>query len=336
MSAVAMASAQSRGSTDAALKQLTHDVSIIKDSQAELRRDQLNYKIEKEILKESYASSLQTVNMAITFILGLLAVLGYLGIRDIGSMKKEYSDDLEKLGTLRKQLEERLNKLTLEQQSVREELTSILQVNREQDQRIKLLELQEKAGTLMQQRSFARALDYIDAGLEIDQDNFILLNQKALCLLKTGKPNDAVQAFSELLSANQDHPQLASIVANLAEGYLILYQVDRYELLRAEYAEVIASYYEGAAIAFLDSFKATIQADADAVRSVLTAFVDKLPSPQQKPWMAGWDFSDSNSIVALSSNESAKKAFAQGVAFFSGAIGSQQLLDNLGAICANK
>lgn len=182
------------------LEQLVHDVSMVKDSQVEIRRDQLNYKIEKDLLKEAYSSSLQTVNVALTFILGLLAVLGYLGIRDIGSLKKEYSEHLDQLGKLKIQLEADLLKVTKEQTSVREELKAIFEANKDQGDRIKVLELQKEIATLIINRAFDRALQYLSVALEIAPKDVILLNQKAHCLIKKGRHDDAIDACRSLIS----------------------------------------------------------------------------------------------------------------------------------------
>ena len=62
--------------------------------------DRINYRIEKDLLKEAYSSNLQTINMVITFVLGVFAFLGYLGIRDISTIKKEYLLELSKLLSL--------------------------------------------------------------------------------------------------------------------------------------------------------------------------------------------------------------------------------------------
>ncbi len=47
----------------------------IEDQLSEVRRDQLNYKIEKDLLKEAYSSNLQIVNAVIAIALGVFAVL---------------------------------------------------------------------------------------------------------------------------------------------------------------------------------------------------------------------------------------------------------------------
>ena len=62
------------------------ELNRLNDALAEVRRDQLNYKIERDLLKNAYTSSFQTINLVLTMILGAFAVLGYLGLRGLGTL----------------------------------------------------------------------------------------------------------------------------------------------------------------------------------------------------------------------------------------------------------
>ena len=77
---------------------LKHEIEILK-------RDQLNYQIEKDLLKDAYSNNYDKLNLFITGILLLFGFFGVLGIRDINSIKKEHKDELEKLKSLQVDLE---------------------------------------------------------------------------------------------------------------------------------------------------------------------------------------------------------------------------------------
>src|SRR5688572_24563921 len=64
---------------------LPAELARLKEQLSEVRRDQLTYQIERDLLKEAYSSNLETVNLAITLGLALLAVLGFAGVRSIGA-----------------------------------------------------------------------------------------------------------------------------------------------------------------------------------------------------------------------------------------------------------
>ena len=74
----------------------------IEESISEIRRDQLNYRIERDLLKEAFSSNYQTINIVIAIILGVFSVIGFLGIRDIGTIRRQYFNELNKLNDLRR------------------------------------------------------------------------------------------------------------------------------------------------------------------------------------------------------------------------------------------
>lgn len=61
-----------------ALQELKREVQKIKDDLGAIRRDELNYRTEKDLLKDSYSSQLQTVNTTTTIALGFLTAIGAL------------------------------------------------------------------------------------------------------------------------------------------------------------------------------------------------------------------------------------------------------------------
>ena len=63
-------------------------IEFLQNDIKEVRRDQLNYQIEKNLLKEAYSSNYTTIQIIISIILGIFAILGYLGIKSITSLKK--------------------------------------------------------------------------------------------------------------------------------------------------------------------------------------------------------------------------------------------------------
>jgi hypothetical protein len=72
-------------------------ISALEVQLKEIRRDQLNYQIEKDLLKETYSTNLQSINTTLTIVLGLFSIIGFLGINNIQTIKKEYLSELEKL-----------------------------------------------------------------------------------------------------------------------------------------------------------------------------------------------------------------------------------------------
>ncbi len=90
------------------IERLEHDVKM-------LRQTQINYKIEKEALKEVYSSSLQGAQVILVVVMGVLTVLvgtftalGIKGWRDIVTIKGNFEKDLEDFRTKKTESEEEM------------------------------------------------------------------------------------------------------------------------------------------------------------------------------------------------------------------------------------
>ena len=152
------------------IRQLKQDVKIASSDIEILRRDQVNYRIEKDMLKEVYSSNLQAINMATTIALGVIGLLGYLGIRSIKEVKLDYTSELNELKKLKADFEMELQSLVGKQKEFENKISELAVTNEKQDRRLKVLELTEKVAELMKGKQWQWALQYIPLGLEIDKD----------------------------------------------------------------------------------------------------------------------------------------------------------------------
>ena len=119
-------------------------IKQLEEQLKEVRRDELNYRIEKDLLKETYSNNYERINTIITIILGIIGILGYLGIRDINSIKKEYTSELAKLKQLQTEMTTKYQEFQTSKEKYDSELRDILKTNEEQNKKIKALELKEK------------------------------------------------------------------------------------------------------------------------------------------------------------------------------------------------
>ena len=59
-------------------EKLENELKKLSDQVTEVRRDQLNYQIEKDLLKETYSSNMDTINIVIAIILAIFGIIGFL------------------------------------------------------------------------------------------------------------------------------------------------------------------------------------------------------------------------------------------------------------------
>ncbi|MDP2861618.1 MAG: hypothetical protein Q8N95_02375, partial [Desulfobacterales bacterium] len=97
------------------IDKLQSDLQLIKDALQEVRRDQLNYRIEKDLLKETYSSYIQMINIVITIILGVFTIIGFLGVRNISAINKKFQEELSGLKKLRVNYEQKFIEIKTEQ-----------------------------------------------------------------------------------------------------------------------------------------------------------------------------------------------------------------------------
>jgi hypothetical protein len=87
---------------------------------------QLNYKIEKDLLKETYSNNYEKISLVITLILGVMGVFGYLGLRDITSIKKEYEMELSNLKQIQGQFNIKSQEFDTEKKKFQDDLNEVV------------------------------------------------------------------------------------------------------------------------------------------------------------------------------------------------------------------
>jgi tetratricopeptide (TPR) repeat protein len=308
----------------------TYENSIIEkinNDIKEIRRDQLNYQIEKNLLKETYSSNFTTVQIIISLILGLFAILGYLGLKGIISLKKEYDQELTKIRELKSDFETRLGELTASQEKVKGQLSSIDALNEEQNKKIKLLEIKEKVASWYSQKAYQRALEYIAVGLELAADDIELLTMRAFSFLSLKNYAEALEAHLKVLAID---PTNQSIIVNLAELYLVTGQLENYKKLLSEKSAFITSHSEGL-LAFLEVFRLFLEGNYQQMKEMIASFVNKNDFSLTKNYMEGWDLSDFQHAISLKPDNPEKALLSSFANYLKGILQGLQIKSLLGS-----
>jgi tetratricopeptide (TPR) repeat protein len=263
------------------IEQLQNDVK-------EIRRDQLNYKIEKDLLKETYSSNFTTVQIIISLILGIFAILGYLGLKGISSLKEEYNSELTKLKDIKSEFELKLKDLSASQEKVKEQISTIDSSNEEQNKKIKILEIKEKISSLLSQKNYQRVLDYAAIGLELSQDDIELISVRAKTLIQLRNYPEAIEAHK--LGIKID-PTNASLINDLAEIYLIEGHIERYNDLVNNKKEYFKS-EQDVLLTYLEALKFFKLKMFSEMKKIISDFVLNGDLSTTKNHIDGWSFSD--------------------------------------------
>ncbi|MEK0337161.1 MAG: hypothetical protein QQN41_06995 [Nitrosopumilus sp.] len=263
------------------------EIEKIKDQVTEIRRDQLNYRVEKDLLKEMYSTSVRTINVIITIALVVFGIIGFLGIKDIRNLRSEYADELGKLKKLRDKIETDASKIEDTQEKITTDYVDILKKSEEQSTRIKLLELQDKIEGLIESRTYSRALEYIAIALELDPDNIKVLHQKATCLMKTQNWAASVSLYERI---NKIDPSDETAIVNLAELNLLIKDFDKYRDFYNKNKVIFDSYSNGWLTKYLmvlEHFQANRN---EKMKQLISTYIEEIPT--EKEQMLRWIFDE--------------------------------------------
>ena len=288
------------------ISQLKRDAKAITDDIAVLRRDQINYRVEKDLLKEAYASNLQSINITITIVLAVITVmgtiLGYFGLKGLNDLKAEYAKELDLLKTLKTKVES--------------EFGQVMEKLKTQDRRLKLVELRDKAVQHFSNRNYYEALELANAALELKQGDETMLKIRAGSLGKMGNVAGMIEASKKVLELKPDDVQT---IGNYAEALAIANRVPEFKAWYEEKKAAIESEYSAALGVFLKSLMPLMNGDLATAKTVLAPFVEACPAGAAAR-LGAWGFEESKLAVSRLP-QSPSTAFARSlIQFFQGAL----------------
>lgn len=291
------------------VKNLAHDIEI-------LRRDEVNYKIEKSLLKDAYSSNLETINVIITIVLGVLGVLGYLGIRTIKEIRADYTVELDSLKKLRTQLETEIDSLRTKQKEFESQFVVLEKTNEEQDRRLKVMELIEKISGLIRSRQWIWAQKYIAIGISLDPKNTLLLGQKSLCHANLGEMTAAISAAQELLEIEPENNDAA---LNLLEFLALTNQIGQFNTYYENYKLHVDTACNGALIVYLRSILNLVNGDLDKAKKELFTFISN-QTDETKDYLENWSVEESKTVFEKMPISEQRNLLEKVGAFFKGKI----------------
>ncbi len=310
-----------------AIEQLKKEIKLTKEVLEEVRRDQLNYRIEKDLLKEAYSSNLQTINTVIAIILAILTIIGLFGIKSIDSIKKEFQKELEETRKLRQKYENQFAQIEAEQKDSKEQFEELRVSTEDQGKRLKILEIQEKASSLMNSKDYPRALKYLSVGLELDPSDGIMLRQKMDCLGFLARFPEAMETGKLIL---EKEPDSVNTIVNLAEMYLITKNIPGYDKVYEQFIKVnhdaVKEGYSDFLFWYFELLKCYAKGDLDALVGHINKLISEKPT-ETKERIARWRFDELRSVFQSDEDKPLKAHMFKSIDFLEGKIDISELED---------
>lgn len=294
-----------------AIKRNSDDIAII-------RRDEINYQVERDILKEVYTSHIQSIGLmisAVSIAVGLFfAVLGYLGFKSVGGLKDDYTAELKNVQALKAKLEQEFEELKSKQSKTEVEVDVLAS-------KVGLIELTEKIGALINAGNYEWALEHIRVGMEVNPEYLPLLRQFAHCQVRTHEFDTAILSYRKILASKSKN---AGDIQNFAELLIISEHLDDYKELYKNHKSAIDKAHNGILTIYFDTLCGVQSANLDEARKSLLPLFEKSPSGASVK-MPNWQYSDLiEKITEMPEGEI--KTFAEKfIGFFNGTVSTEDM-----------
>jgi tetratricopeptide (TPR) repeat protein len=317
--------AQNKDSID--IKNLRHEISRLENHINTVEKNQLNYKIEKDLIKETYSSNYERINTVITIILGIIGTIGFIGIRDINSIKKEYLTELEKLKGLQVEFESKSKQFNTEKTKFDKEIKQILVENEEQNKKIKFIELKEKISNLIKENKLHQALEFVNLALGIEPDDRIILNQKARIYVRLNQLSESLKVYEKL---NSIFPDDSSIALDNIECLYFANHMKDAKTLSEKHLDNLKDIGEGKLIQFFETVELFHQKDAEKLLKKIEGFIDFETLEKTNKQFKGWNFEEANYFMVYQPDSKLKEALQYLIWYLNGQVTGKQVCDALG------
>lgn len=314
------------------IRQLKQEVKFYAEGLEILRRDQINYRMEKDLLKETYSSNLQTINLLITIILGGFTVVGFLGLRSMSAIKSEYSSELNQLKTLKNQFENELKELVKQQEKFQSQVEEITKSDEDQNKRIKLLEIIEKAISYANMKNWDWALEWVAEGLKLDPNNLVLLDTKRHCLWQIEDYKESIKISRLIVEMNQSNR--IGPVLNLLESLALMKESNEFEVVFQKYkAEIEKDENNNLIMTYLHVLQNIVNDDITKAKTILSEFIPDLSGIEADSYFYFfdkiWSIDVAQAFKSKLTTEQQKQYLQTLNNFFTGKLSAKQLKEFL-------
>lgn len=292
-----------------------------------LENNEQNYKLEKDLLKETYSNNYERINIIITIVLGVIGILGYLGIRDISSIKKEYEKELSNLRGVQTQFKLKSEELDKDKKKLEDDLKSIIKENEDQSRRIKFIELKEKIPSLIKDNNLTSALEFSNASLELSKNDIDVLNLKGTILCRLNQINEAVETFQLALSVN---PTNTKTILNAAECFLFAKDIEGTKKLIEQHRGIFESKENGRLLEMFELIELYHSSNKEKLTEIVKSYIslDNLSVTSKR--ITGWDLKEAQFFAHYQPEGELKKIIQNIIWYWDGQIDGTTLLTRLG------
>jgi tetratricopeptide (TPR) repeat protein len=303
-----------------------HRIDLVERSLKFVEASQLNYKIEKDLLKETYSNNYERINLFVTILLGFIAVLGYLGIKDIGAVKDKYYQELAELKSIKAKFDIKANEFDTEKQKIEDELKAIIKENQDQNRKFKFIELKEKMSSLYKDKNLSMALEFATAALEINPDDQTCLTTKGRVLTQLNQLQESLACYKIVLDID---PRNTVHLLNYIECLYFLGRAKEADILVEENRSILEIEHDGCLKMFFEVISLFHDKDIDKLKFIAKSFVSFENLNQIFKFFKRWNLEEAHHFVHYQEDGEAKALLQHIMWYWEEKLTGKQLLERL-------
>ena len=280
------------------IRSISSEVNNLRYEFEVIKRDKLNYTIEKNLLKESFSSNLQVINIVIAAILLFFSIFGgifgYVGFKNIIETKKKFESELDVLSKLRITYEKRFGALIPREKVFNDRMSEIEKINATQSKKIRILELKNSIKEAQRDKNYQHAISLINIGLEEEPNDYNLNAMKSDCYMYLENYRMAINSTLKALriaEKSRKHMILANVY-NLLEFSLLIKDIPLFEKHKQKYIEHLK--YDTINV-YLETMVFFIKNELEKIIKTLIEYLNTNPKMMAFP---GWTFSAGRNFIS--------------------------------------
>jgi tetratricopeptide (TPR) repeat protein len=308
-------------------EKLKSKIEILQNKVDEIKRDQLNYSIEKDLLKNTYSNNYDKINLFITGILLIFGFLGFLGLRDINSIKKEYNEELSKIRGLQNEIVSKSNEFNETKIKYDIEIKEILKQNEEQNRKLKVLEIKDQIERLSKEKKYEKVIEYCIIALEFAPNDIDLLRSKAQAYSRITNYSEAIEVYKRILEIDANN---SSSILDLSELLLFEKKEDLCTELIKKYQDIFKSKSNGQLLILFDLLIHFNKSEISELKEKILNLIERTDLENRKKRMVGWNLYDSILYVSKQPESEEKKFMRNFLFYLDGQLSAKETLERLG------
>ncbi len=314
------------------IKNLEFRMEQLNNSLEEVRRDELTYQIEKDLIRETYSSNYERTNTVISIVLVVLGILGFLGFKGISTTKKEYEIELNKLRKIEAEFNLKAKSFDDVTTKFNTEIKEITRINEEQNNKIKFLELKEKVSKLIEENRFTTALEYVNAGLEINSEDITLHNSKSCILIRLNQLNEALTSLEIAMKIDENDN---TTIVNIVECLHFLNEIDRANEIIQLHKKVIENKAEGGLVHLLKLLDLYHNYSSSEMKGFIRELVNIHDMDSKKNRLRGWQLDEAIYFATYQPETVQRMVLLNSLWYFKGDITGAELFNRINIIVKN-